>query len=367
MDVLKDNSDVVAPSVDESLRFITDAAAARAQLAISSIELDRKSAQLEALSKLVSYLKLYSTLFSVAVSTSPLDAIAASPQHSHTTALDALREALSLRSAEVTFWRESYQQLAAALVLAEEEVHTQAAAKTVCEEQMSSAMTAAENRYSALQEQAGDLIAQTEELARIIEEKNQELLVAGRTHSEYVHSTTKLLEQQELAMADLQRQSMHFSNIQNSSNGGVAIQQGSSSTPHPSSGISNESDTGLLHNMRLQIQELEGQLSLQTRATRTNLNPSYQPSSSTSPALRISASDYVPPPLPPSELLDEVGFSSTNAGSMISLASSDPTSLVATVSSSLDELGRFVTPVSVALTSSTNRHTFVFLRRNSFA
>ena len=355
MDVLKGNADVGAPSVDESLRFITDAAAARAQLAISSVELDRKSAQLEALSKLVSYLKLHSTLFSVAVSTSPLDAIAASPQHSHTTALDALRESLSLRSAEVTFWRESYQQLATALVLAEEEVHTQAAAKTVCEEQMSSAMTAAENRYSALQEQAGDLIAQTEELARIIEEKNQELLVAGRTHSEYVNSTTKLLEQQELAMADLQRQSMQFSNIQNSSNGGVAIQQGSSS------GISNESDTGLLHNMRLQIQELEGQLSLQTRATRTNLNPSYQPSSSTSPALRISASDYVPPPLPPSELLDEVGFSSTNAGSMISLASSDPTSLVATVSSSLDELGRFLTPVSVALTSSTNRHTFVFL------
>ena len=240
--------------------------------------------------------------------------------------------------------------MATALVFAEEELQTQTAAKALCEGRICSALAAsasasvaAENRYSALQEQAGDLIAQTEELARIIVKKTQELLVSERTHSEYVQSTTKLLEQQELALAELQRQSIQFPSNQHSSAGVVAIDQGNA--------LSSSDDTSIevVHRLQSQVHDLEQQLSLQTRVTRTNLNPSYQPSSSTSPASRFSASEYIPPPLPPSELLDEVGFSPANAGTMISLASSDPTSLVASVSTSLDELGRFVGPISVAL------------------
>jgi len=324
--------------------MIADAAAARGELAIATVELDRKGAQLEALNKLVSYLKLHSTLFTAAAPTAP--AVAPSPHQSLSITVDALREALSARSVEVAFWRESHEQMATALVFAEEELRAQTAARSKCEEQSrsaaaacASALAAAESRYAALQEQAGDLIAQTEELSRIIDSKNDELRVAGRTHSEYVQATTQLLEQQELSLAELQRHTTNFPNHQHSSSSASSdvLDHGSSLN------LSNEGDVALVQTLRLQVQELEGQLLLQPRATRPNLNPSYQPSSSTSPAARVSASDYVPPPLPPSDLLDEVGFSFANAGTMISLASSDPTSLVATVSTSLDELGRFVT------------------------
>jgi hypothetical protein len=201
------------------------------------------------------------------------------------------------------------------------------------------ALAAAENRYSTLQEQAGDFIAQTEELARVIDKKNNELIQASQNHSEYVQTTTRLLEQQELALAALQRHSIQLSSNRTSSSpaassAAIVIEQ--DDRPRFGSG-----EDQLVQTLRRQIQELEEQLSLQPRITRTNLNPSYQPSSSTSPASRVSISDYIPPPLPPSELLEEVGFLATNASTFISLASSDPTSLVASVSASLDELGRF--------------------------
>jgi hypothetical protein len=237
--------------------------------------------------------------------------------------------------------------MATALVFAEEELQSQTAAKAKCEEQARAAAAAAaadraaaQHRYSALQEQAGDLIAQTEELARIIDQKNQEAVVAGRAHSEYVQCTTRLLEQQELALADMQRRTIEYSSNQLSSStgiGGVVIESGD----RPGAG--DESSSESVKKLRLQVQELEEQLSHQTRATRTNLNPTYNPSSSASMTSLVSALDYIPPPLPPSDLLDEVGFLSANAGTMISLASSDPTSLVASVSASLDELGKCVT------------------------
>ena len=335
--------DATVPSAESAIRMIADAAAAKGELAIASLELDRKSAQLEALNKLVMYLKLHSTLFTAAPV--PLSSVAPSAQQSLSSTVDALREALSARSVEVDFWRASHEQMATALVFAEEELRMQTAARTKCEEQMRSsssasaiALATADNRYSALQEQAGDLIAQTEELSRIIDAKNDELRVLSRTHSEYVQSSTQLLEQQELALAEFQRHTTSFPSHQHSSSSasGEVFNRGSSLN------FSNENDIALVQTLRLQVQELEEQLLLQPRVTRPNLNPSYQPSSSTSPAARVSASDYMPPPLPPSELLDEVGFSFANAGTMISLASSDPTSLVATVSTSLDELGRFV-------------------------
>jgi hypothetical protein len=331
--------------IEASIRFIADAASAKGELAIASVELERKSAQLEALNKLVAYLKLHSNLFSVAAPAISLAAVAPSPQQSHSTTVDALREALSSRSVEVAFWRESHQQMAAALVLAEEELQTQTTARSKCEEQMrcmssasAAALAAAEHRYSSLQEQAGDLIAQTEELARIIDAKNSELQSVSQTHSEYVQSTTRVLEQQEVALAELQRHTIQFPGMQHSStqSSRVVFDQDNSLS------VSNHIDVQLVHKLQAQVQELEEQLLLQPRAARTNLNPSYKPSMSASPDSRTSLSDYVPPPLPPSDLLDEVGFSSTSAGTMISLASSDPTSLVASVSTSLDELGRFV-------------------------
>lgn len=334
-------------SVDRSMRLIADAAAVKGKLAISAVELERKSAQLEALNKLVTYLKLNSTLFSAAVPTLPVAAVASTPQHLISATLDDLRESLASRSVEVAFWRESHEQMVTALLFAEEELQTQTAARIKCEKQMQSestafaaALAAAENRYSTLQEQAGDFIAQTEELARVIDKKNNELIQASQNHSEYVQTTTRLLEQQELALAALQRHSIQLSSNRTSSSpaasrAAIVIEQ--DDCPRFGSGEDNQ----LVQTLRLQIQELEEQLSLQPRITRTNLNPSYQPSSSTSPASRVSISDYIPPPLPPSELLEEVGFLATNASTFISLASSDPTSLVASVSASLDELGRF--------------------------
>ena len=334
-------------SVDRSMRLIADAAAVKGKLAISAVELERKSAQLEALNKLVTYLKLNSTLFSAAVPTLPVAAVASTPQRLISATLDDLRESLASRSVEVAFWRESHEQMVTALLFAEEELQTQTAARIKCEKQMQSestafaaALAAAENRYSTLQEQAGDFIAQTEELARVIDKKNNELIQASQNHSEYVQTTTRLLEQQELALAALQRHSIQLSSNRTSSSpaasrAAIVIEQ--DDRPRFGSGEDNQ----LVQTLRLQIQELEEQLSLQPRITRTNLNPSYQPSSSTSPASRVSISDYIPPPLPPSELLEEVGFLATNASTFISLASSDPTSLVASVSASLDELGRF--------------------------
>lgn len=237
--------------------------------------------------------------------------------------------------------------MTAALLFAEEELRTQTAARMRCEKEVHSistefaaALKAAENRYSALQEQAGDFIAQNEELARIIDTKNQELLQAGHAHSEYVQSTTRLLEQQELALAELQRHSAPLSSVRPSSSTAINV--------HPFVNeqedrprFSSEEHIESVLKLRLQVQELQEQLLLQPRITRTNLNPSYEPSSSTSPASRVSISDYIPPPLPPSDLLEEVGFLATNASTNISLASGDPTSLVASVSASLDELGRF--------------------------
>jgi hypothetical protein len=349
--------------VDESLRAITDAAAARGQLAVTAVELDRKSAQLEALNKLVSYLKLHSTLFSASAPTPALASVAPSPQHSQSATIDGLRESLSLRTAEVAFWRESHEQMATALVFAEEELHAQTAAKAKCEEQARAAaaaaaldLAAAQNRYSALQEQAGDLIAQTEELARIIEQKNQEVAIAGRTHSEYVQYTTRLMEQHELALADMQRQTIQYSSSQLPSSTGTGdVANESGDRPGAVEDTSAES----VKKLRLQVQELEEQLSHQTRTTRTNLNPTYNPSSSAAMESLVSALDYIPPPLPPSDLLDEVGFLSANAGTMISLASSDPTSLVASVSASLDELGRCVTLHLTSLPPQRERISFI--------
>jgi hypothetical protein len=328
------------------VRLIADAAAVKGKLAISAVELERKSAQLEALNKLVTYLKLNSSLFSAAVPTLPVAAVTSTPQHLISTTIDGLRESLASRSVEVAFWRESHEQMVTALLFAEEELQTQTAARIKCEKQIQSesaafaaALAAAENRYSTLQEQAGDFIAQTEELARVIDKKNNELIQASQNHSEYVQTTTRLLEQQELALAALQRHSIQLSSNRTSSSpaassAAIVIEQ--DDRPRFGSG-----EDQLVQTLRLQIQELEEQLSLQPRITRINLNPSYQPSSSTSPASRVSISEYIPPPLPPSELLEEVGFLATNASTFISLASSDPTSLVASVSASLDELGRF--------------------------
>jgi hypothetical protein len=308
-------AEVTGSFIEASVRFIADAAYAKGELAIASVELERKSAQLEALNKLVAYLKLHSNLFSVAAPAISLAAVAPSPQQSHSTTVDALREALSSRSVEVAFWRESHQQMAAALVLAEEELQTQTTARSKCEEQMRCMSS-----------------------ARIIDAKNSELQSVSQTHSEYVQSTTRVLEQQEVALAELQRHTIQFPGMQHSStqSSRVVFDQDNSLS------VSNHVDVQLVHKLQAQVQELEEQLLLQPRAARTNLNPSYKPSMSASPDSRTSLSDYVPPPLPPSDLLDEVGFSSTSAGTMISLASSDPTSLVASVSTSLDELGRFV-------------------------
>jgi hypothetical protein len=346
-------------SVERSVRLISDVASVKGQLAVSEVELERKSAQLEALDKLVTYLKRNSTLFSASAPTVPFAATSTTP-HSNPTIIDDLREALSSRSVEIAFWRESHQQMATALLFAEEELQAQTAARIKCENQIqfdstefAAALASAENRYLALQEQAGDLIAQTEKLARIIDAKNQELQQVSHTHSAYVQSTTRLLEQQELAMAEMQRHSFEFSSNQHSSlpsaNGIECVFE---HVDRPRS--SNGQDFELVQKLRLQVQELQEQLSLQPRVTRANLNPTYEPSSSSSPASRVSISDYIPPPLPPSELLEEVGFLAGNDSTYISLASSDPTSLVASVSASLDELGRFISACSFSFTSIVN-------------
>ena len=78
--------------------MIADAAAAKGELAIASLELDRKSAQLEALNKLVLYLNLHSTLFTAAPV--PLSSVAPSAQQSLSSTVDALRK-LCLRD----LWR----------------------------------------------------------------------------------------------------------------------------------------------------------------------------------------------------------------------------------------------------------------------
>ncbi len=330
-------------SVESSVRLISDAASIKGQLAVSQVELERKNAQLEALEKLVTYLKLNSRLFSASAPTLSLR-----PQHSNLTVIDELREALSSRLVEIAFWRESHQQMTTALLFAEEELQTQTAARVKCENQMHSnstefaaALAAAESRYSALQEQAGDFIAQAEKLSRIIDSKNHELMQASKTHSEYVQSTTRLLEQQELALAELQRQSAPVSS--NLLSPSSTTNASAFMSEHEEWQLSRDRrDFDLVQQLRLQVQELQEQLLLQPRVIRTNLNPSYEASSSISSASRTSVSDYIPPPLPPSELLEEVGFLSSNNSAYISLASSDPTSLVASVSSSLDELGRCV-------------------------
>jgi hypothetical protein len=332
------------PSSEASLRLIADAAAVKAELAISAVELDRKSAQLEALNKLVSYLKVHSSLFSSAVPTIPLAAGVPAPSISHTANVYALQEALSSRCVEVAFWRESHEQMATALLFAEEELRNQTQARIQCEEQLrsasvetASALAAAQHRYSVLQEQVGDLIAQTEELSRIITAKDIEMLAAGERHTDYVTTTTRLLEQQELALAELQRHTISISNHHNLSVPSFRV----ASDQHINQHSSSRSDAESVEVLRLQVQELEEQLLHQSRVTRPNLNPSYQPSHLLFPTLHASASDYVPPPLPPSDVLDEVGFIATNTGSMICLASDNPSSMVAAVSSSLNELGRF--------------------------